>query len=86
MGGQGSGREKGSGKFIGKVSNKVRYGNNKTESKKYDCSALLFLNVIWFNRLKEILNDNELLDNTTNDFIDNAISQNKEVFDKFKGE
>ncbi len=34
MGGEGSGREKGSGRFIGKVSNKVRYGTNN-KKKEY---------------------------------------------------
>jgi hypothetical protein len=33
MGGQGSGREKGSGRFIGKVSNKVRYGEKSMDIK-----------------------------------------------------
>jgi hypothetical protein len=32
MGGEGSGREKGLGRFIGKVSNKVRYGKNNIGS------------------------------------------------------
>jgi hypothetical protein len=52
--------------------------------KKDDYTALLFLNIIWFNRLKEILEDNELLDNTTKDFIVNAITENKKVFDEIK--
>lgn len=51
---------------------------------KNDYGPLSFLNVIWFNRLKEILSDNNLLDETTNNFIENAINENRKYLAELK--
>ena len=56
--------------------------NKKLEESINTGTAITFLNVQWFARLAEILADNNLLDDTTNELIEHAKRENREVFKK----
>lgn len=51
-----------------------------------NAASLAFLNVLWFNRLKEILLENihEEDDQTLFGLLDHAKAENKELFERIK--
>lgn len=51
---------------------------------KNDITGVCFLNIQWFGRLRDILEEQGLLDGFTEDFIEHCQQENKNIFDKYK--